>query len=183
MSRTIKLDKINKIEQDDFMHKRILKEQCMKLFKNVNNIDDFHNISSFLVWEIFNRYYDGYAFFDPPNGIYGSMHVLNSFILYNYGPYNLSINILSFAFQDPVKGSLLLNKLVKESNDREIKIYATFHVSEIDTIELCKSNGFILKDTINDDTFEYTLLEYTPEKKIRNRSDENGAFDDEPFSW
>ena len=156
----IDIGEINYINQNFFIAKRILKEQVMRLYFDIENARLFRNIY-YNMLEILRNPYNGCAFFDSPNNLYGNMHVLNSFILYNYGPYHLSINILMFAFSDSENGDFLIKDLIESATRRESKIHAVFHTDEIKAIEICKRNGFISKRIINSNSFDYEELEFS----------------------
>ena len=160
MHETVLLDEVNPFNQNYFIIKLILKEQGMGLYHNIIDIRKFKDIY-YLLENTLETKYNGYAFLDAPNGTCGKIPILNSFILYSYTPYELSINIIVFAFNDPIRGKILLDVLMENLTDRKIKIYATFHTDEVDAIKLCINNGFIVNNITTNNSFEYTSLEFS----------------------
>jgi len=161
MEELISFTEINSFNQKSFLIKRILKEQAIKLYFDIQDIKIFRNVSELLRVALQNQY-EGFTFLVPPNGNYTKMPILDSFILYNYASYEIFINMIAFAFTDFEKGDLLLKELIKISTQKKIKIYSTLQLVETGAIELCINNEFVIKETINVDSFKYIVLEFSP---------------------
>ena len=150
---------INNFDSNIFLIKRILKEQTLKLFSFIEDRKIFKDIS-LLLDSTLSNYYEGYGYFDPPDLNKQKTPFLNSVILYTNGPYDLSINIHIFAFNDTSKGDSLLKELIDTAIYYKVtRITAFFHQDEVPAMEICVANGFGIINMVTKKSFNFIIME------------------------
>jgi len=146
-------DDINEFNNSSVLIKSILNEQVVYIY----NIDKNVNREIlYLMGDILKTNYEALIYFDPPNGFFYTMPILNSCLLYSKMPNSLYIFIHLFRFSDDEKGFQLLVRLL-EYKGIAIMVTSLHKSYEEKTINLCKQMGFV--EGVQNSN-EYLNLEY-----------------------